>query len=413
MIELMSPAGSYESLAAAIKAGANSVYFGVDKLNMRARSANFGLKDLTKVAKRCKQNKVKSYLTLNTVMYDDDLKLVQKICQRAKKAGVSAIIAADVAVMQYARSIGMEVHLSTQANVSNIEAVRFFSKFADVVVLARELTLEQIRKIVGKIKKEKICGPSGKLVRVELFIHGALCVSMAGKCYMSLASHNFSANRGACMQTCRRTYRVIDEENGKELVIDNKYVMSPKDLCTIRILPQILDAGVEILKIEGRGRSPEYVFTVTRVYRQAMDSYVRGGYNDYTAEKVNQWEKELDTVFNRGFWQGGYYLGQKMGEWSGTFGSKATLEKKYLGKVLNYFGKSKVSEVVLENDNLKVGDKISIVGPTTGVVEVIVSSIWFEDKKVVVAKKGSTVTISVSEKVRKNDKVYLMVERNS
>lgn len=408
-MELMSPAGSYESLAAAIKAGANSVYFGVDKLNMRARSANFQLKDLTKVAKICKPNKVKSYLTLNTVMYDEDLKLVQKICDKAKKAGVSAIIAADVAVMQYARSIGMEVHLSTQANVSNIEAVRFFSKFADVIVLARELKLEQIQKIVDKIKKEKICGPSGKLLRVELFIHGALCVSIAGKCYMSLASHNFSANRGACMQTCRRTYRVIDEENGKELVIDNKYVMSPQDLCTIRILPQILDAGVEILKIEGRGRSPEYVFTVTKVYREAMESYVRG---DYTAKKVSKWEKELETVFNRGFWQGGYYLGQKMGEWSGTFGSKATLEKKYLGKVLNYFQKSKVMELLLENDSLKVGDKVLVIGSTTGVVEVKVEIIWFEDKKGMLAKKGSTVTLSVPEKVRKNDKAYLMVERN-
>ncbi len=409
MVELMSPAGSYETLAAAIKAGAESIYFGVEHLNMRARSANFQLKDLPKIAKICQKNNVKSYLTLNTVMYDEDLSLVHKICDKAKAAKISAIIAHDVAVMTYAKSIGLEVHLSTQANVSNIEAVKFYAQFADVIVLARELTLTQIKKIIIGIKKQKIKGPSGKLVQIELFIHGALCVSIAGKCYMSLASHNFSANRGACVQTCRRAYRVIDEANGQELFLENKYVMSPKDLCTIGVLDQIIKAEVAVLKIEGRARGPEYVYTTTKVYREAIDSVEKG---TYTPKRIKDWTKELETVFNRGFWQGGYYLGNKLGEWSGTYGSKATLEKVYLGKVINYYHKAKVAAVKIENGLLKVGDQILITGPTTGVVKTMVKEMMLEETEIKTAKKMMIVTLPLNNLVRINDKVYVLAAKD-
>jgi len=405
----MSPVGSYEALAAAIKAGCNSVYFGIEQLNMRARAANnFTLEDLKKIIKICKGKKVKTYLTLNTVMYDNDLKLMRSICDHAKKEGISAVIACDVAVMEYAKSIGLEVHLSTQANISNIEAVKFYSQFADMVVLARELTLEQIKDICSLIKKEKIKGPKGKLVEVEIFVHGALCVSISGKCYMSLASYNSSANRGACLQNCRRAYKVIDEQTGEELVIDNKYVMSPKDLCTLGFIDKLLDAGVSVLKIEGRGRSPDYVYAVTGAYREAVDSYKKG---TFSKEKSDKWIKDVEKVFNRGFWHGGYYLGKKLGEWSGTSGSKATVKKILIGKAVNYFSKPKIAEFVLETDNLKVGDNILITGTTTGVVESKVKEIKIDDKKAKSVKKGESFTIPLSEKVRKNDKLFKIIKR--
>ncbi|MBS3115009.1 U32 family peptidase, partial [Candidatus Woesearchaeota archaeon] len=320
-IELMSPVGSYESLAAAIQAKADSIYFGVGELNMRSRAAyNFTVKDLKKIADICKKNNIKSYLTLNVVVYDNEFKAIKKLCDAAKKAKISAVIASDLAVIQYANKIKLPVHISTQANVSNIEAVRFYSRYADVIVLARELTLEQIRNIAKEIKKQNMRGPNKQLVKIELFIHGAMCVSISGKCQMSLALYNEPANRGKCLQACRRAYRVIDEETGDELVIDNKYVMSPKDLCTIGFIDKLIEAGVSVFKIEGRGRSPEYVYTVTKVYKEAVESYFNGS---YTKTKIKHWTSELEKVFNRGFWQGGYYLGKKLGEWSGTYGSKA------------------------------------------------------------------------------------------
>lgn len=432
-IEIMAPAGSYEALQAAIKAGANSIYFGVGELNMRARSASFGLEDLSKVISICKENNVRSYLTLNTVMYDEDLDIMKKICYEAKLAGVSAVIASDLAVIQYANSIGLEIHISTQTNVSNIEAVKFFAKYADVIVLARELSLEQVKKICDKINDENLVGPSGELVRIELFAHGALCVSVSGKCYMSLAQYNFSANRGACLQACRRSYRVTDDETGDELRVENKFIMSPKDLCTIKFLDKILDAGVSVLKIEGRGRAPEYVYTTTKVYREAADAYLAGGFDVNYEErekkeikaKVDNWVKELESVFNRGFWHGGYYLGKKLGEWAGLYGSKATKEKVHLGYVKNYFQKVDVAEICLEANEIKVGDELVIIGPTTGVVkaevkelklsegDVGVEMVNVEEAKGVNSKKDVCVTIPISEKVRANDKVYLWVDRES
>ena len=319
-VEIMAPSGSYESLIAAIKAGAGSVYFGVGKLNMRSKSSNFEFDDLKKVAKICKEHNVKSYLALNTVMYDEDIDSIKKICNTAKEAGITAIIASDVSVIKYCNKIRMEVHISTQLNVSNIEAVKFYSQFADVIVLARELTLKKIKHIAKEIKKQKIKGPSGNLVKIELFVHGALCVSIAGKCYMSLALHNKSANRGECLQVCRGSYKVTDQETGNELVVDNNYVMSPKDLCTITVLDKILDSGASILKIEGRGRSPDYVYKTTKAYKEAVDACLKG---KYTKEKIELWLNELQLVYNRGFWHGGYYLGNKLGEWCNCYGSKA------------------------------------------------------------------------------------------
>src|SRR3989344_8296374 len=327
-IELMSTVGNYESLIAAINSGADSIYFGVEQLNMRAKSANnFTIKDIDKITKICKENKIECFLTLNTIMYNHDLNLMKKICNKAKKSNVNAIIASDVSAMMYANSIGLNVHCSTQTNVSNIESVKFYSKFVDVIVLARELTLMQTKDICNKIKKQNIKGPSGNPIRIEIFAHGALCVAISGKCYMSLAVYNASANRGACLQNCRRSYRVIDEETGDELVVNNKYVMSPKDLCTIGFIDKILDSGVSILKIEGRGRPPEYVYTVVKCYKEAIDSYYNKTYNQ---EKIDKWTKELESVFNRGFWHGGYYLGKKLGEWSGSYGSKAKKEKSFI-----------------------------------------------------------------------------------
>ena len=405
-VEIMAPAGSFESLNAAIKAGADSIYFGAGKLNMRSRSANFRLEDLEKVADICKENNVKAYLALNTIMYDDDIKLMRRVCDKAKKSGINAVIVSDIAAMAYARSIGLEVHTSTQLNISNIEAIRFFSKYANAMVLARELSLRQIEHICMQIKKEKITGHNGNLLKIELFCHGALCVSIAGKCYMSLATYNMPANRGECLQNCRRAYRVIDEETGNELVLENKYVMSPKDLCTIGFLDKIADAGVSILKIEGRARSAEYVYTVTKAYKEALESIKAGS---YTKDKIKQWTKNLESVYNRGFWHGGYYLGKKLGEWSNAYGSKATAEKQYIGKVCNYFNKAGVAEIFLEAGALKQYDDVLITGPTTGIVQAKAEIILKDDKRVSIAQKKEHITLKIPEKARKNDKVYVIM----
>ncbi|MBT3450669.1 U32 family peptidase [archaeon] len=410
-IEIMAPAGSYESLAAAIKAGTNSIYFGVGDLNMRSRSANFELDDLEKVAQICKENNVKSYLTLNTVVYDNELELIKQLCDRAKQTGITAVIASDISVIEYAHSIELEVHISTQANVSNFEAIKFYSKYADVIVLARELKIEQIKEICEKIKSENICGPKNNLIEIEIFVHGALCVSISGKCYMSLAQYNFSANRGACLQACRRSYLVTDEETGDELIVDNKFIMSPKDLCTIKFLDKIIDSGVSVLKIEGRGRSPDYVYTTVKSYREATDACLTYKFNE---EKINNWVKQLEEVFNRGFWHGGYYLGNKLGEWCDCYGSKATKQKKQLGTVKNYFSKVNVMEIEIEANEIVKGDEIVVIGPTTGVVkekvEIIRNSL--DNKNIESAEKGMKITIPINEKVRMNDKVYLWVNRN-
>lgn len=407
----MAPAGSYESLMAAINAGADSVYFGVEQLNMRACSANnFNLDDLKKIVSICKKNNVRSYLTLNTVLYDHDMSLMKNLCKAAKDAKIDAVIVSDMAVIQCAKSLGLKIHISTQVNISNIESVKFYAQFSDVVVLARELTLKQIKSICEEIKKNEIIGPSGELVKVEIFAHGALCVAISGKCYMSLATYNASANRGACLQNCRRAYRVIDEETGDELVIDNKYVMSPKDLCTIGFIDKILDAGVSVLKIEGRGRKEDYVHVVIKSYREAIDSYIAGTYNQ---EKIEKWIKDLESVYNRGFWQGGYYLGKKLGEWSGYYGSQATKEKLLVGKVKNYFVKPHVALFTLSGGTLKEGDEILVTGPTTGVIESCVSSIYKDKKKILSASKGTDVTVPISTKVRAGDKLYILTKRTN
>ena len=406
-LEIMSPAGNFECLASAIKAGANSVYFGVEQLNMRARAANnFTLADLGEIVKICSEKNVKTYLTLNTIMYDHDIILMKKICDAAKKEGVSAVIASDISAISYANSIGLEVHISTQQNVSNMEAVRFYAKFADVIVLARELTLSQVKKICDDIKKENIKGPNGELVRIELFAHGALCVAVSGKCYMSLGTYNASANRGACLQNCRRSYKVTDNETGDELVIDNEYVMSPSDLCTIGFIDKLIDAGVKVFKLEGRGRSADYVYTVTKCYRDAADSVLEG---NYTEEKIKGWTKKLESVYNRGFWHGGYYLGKKLGEWSGTYGSKATKEKVFVGIAKHYFPKTGIGEFHIQSEMIKTGDEILITGNTTGVIEGKVESMFVNDKpNIEIAKQGDVITFKVSERVRENDKLYVV-----
>ena len=408
-IEVMAPAGSFESLAAAVRAGADSVYFGVGKLNMRSRATvNFQISDLPKIVRLCKKANVKTYLTLNIVAYDEELIYVKEICDAARAAGVDAVIASDIAVISYAESIGLPIHISVQANVCNIQSVRFFAKYADVIVLARELTLTQIEKIVNTIKDENITGPGGELIRIEIFAHGALCVSVSGKCYMSLAAYNSSANRGACYQNCRRRYRVIDEETGEELLIDNKYVMSPKDICTIEFLDRILESGVEILKLEGRGRSADYVQTVTEVYRQAVDAWLA---DEYTGDKIAGWYERLEGVFNRGFWRGGYYLGEPLGEWCGTGGSQAKLHKLQIGRVNKYFNKIKVAELSIEADDLAVGQELLITGPTTGAVRFEVSEIRLAGEKVYSVPKGSVVSVPCPEKVRKNDIIFILTKR--
>ena len=405
-IEIMAPAGSWQSLQAAIQGGANSVYFGIEQLNMRAKSSNnFTLKDLVEIAELCNKNNIKTYITLNTIIYDHDLILMKKIVDTAKQTGITAIIASDQAVISYAASINMEVHISTQTNITNIEAIRFFAQFAEVVILSRELSLLQIKEITKEIEKRQIKGPSGNLVQVEIFVHGALCMAVSGKCYMSLHTTNSSANRGACIQNCRKTYTVTDKEDGHQFDIDNEYIMSPKDLCTMGFLDQVLDSGINILKIEGRGRSPEYVKTTTQSYREAADAYLQGTYNK---EKVKEWIKKLETVYNRGFWDG-YYLGQKLGEWTRIHGSKASKKKIYLGKAKNYFTKIQVAEFDLETQQLKEGDNILIAGRRTGIIETVAGEIRLNDKQVKSVKKGDNFSMKLDHTVRPSDKLYKIV----
>jgi len=406
-IELMAPAGSFESMMAAIKAGCNSVYFGVEQLNMRARSSNnFTLEDLKEIARIGKENNVKTYLTLNTILYDHDIKLMKNIVDAVKENGITAIIAADHAVMNYAKKIGVELHISTQANISNIDTIEFYANFADVVVMARELSLMQVADITREIKRRNVTGPSGKLVEVEIFAHGALCMAVSGKCYMSLHSHYASANRGACIQNCRRSYVVTDKDEGIEFEVDNEYIMSAKDLSTIGFLDQILDAGVSVLKLEGRGRSADYVYTVTKCYREAIDAYQNGS---YSRENVANWEARLATVFNRGFWDG-YYLGRKMGEWNDVYGSKATKRKIYIGKGIKFFEKASVAEFKLETHSLSVGDEIMVTGPTTGYIEAKVSEIRINNQPVEKVNRGEQFSIHLSEKIRPSDKLYKVVD---
>ena len=406
-VEIMSPVGSYESLMAAIQGGAGSVYFGIEQLNMRAKSSNnFTLNDLVKISNICKENNIRSYITLNTIIYDDELPLMKSIVDAAKANDITAIIASDISVIQYAGSVGMEVHISTQTNITNIEAVKYYSQFADVMVFARELNLGQVAAITKEIEEQQIKGPSGKLVQVEVFVHGALCMAVSGKCYLSLDNFNYSANRGECLQPCRREYIVKDLDNEIELEIDNKYIMSPKDLNTIGFLDKILKAGVRILKIEGRGRSPEYVKTVTACYKEAVQSYFNGNYNK---ENIEKWNKKLKTVYNRGFWDG-YYLGQKLGEWTKKYGSQATKRKIYIGKITNYYTKIKVAEVKIETHSLSVGDEIKILGPTTGVYEDTVKEIRVDLKNVEKTIKGEICSIPVKDLVRRSDKLYKVVE---
>lgn len=399
--------GSYESLTAAIQGGADSVYFGIGKLNMRSRSSrNFTLDDLEKISGICREHGIRSYITLNTIIYDQELNEMKQIVDAAKVNGITAIIASDLSVIQYARSQNVEVHMSTQTNITNIEAVKFWANFADVMVTARELTLKQVAEITGQIEAEQIKGPSGRLVEIEIFAHGALCMAVSGKCYLSLDNMNFSANRGACLQVCRRGYKVTDLDGEFELEIDNEYIMSPKDLKTIDFLDRILKAGVRVLKIEGRGRQADYVKTVCRVYREAVDSFFEG---KFTRENLDRWNRELATVYNRGFWDG-YYLGQKMGEWTEQYGSVATKRKEYVGKVTNYFAKIGVAEIRMETKELAVGDEIQITGPTTGVYEDVVPEIRVDEQNVEKTVKGDVCSIPVKNVVRRMDKVFRVFE---
>ncbi len=406
-IEIMAPAGSWESLAAAIKAGANSVYFGIENLNMRSRSSsNFTTEDLRKIVAICQENNVNSYLTVNTIIYDEDISLMREIIDTAKEVNVTAIIASDVAAMMYASSIGVEVHLSVQTNITNVESLKFYAQFADVVVLARELNLKQVAEIHKAIVEQQIKGKNGELIRIEMFCHGALCMAVSGKCYLSLHEKNLSANRGECNQICRRGYIVEDKESEIELEIDNEYIMSPKDLKTISFLDEMIEAGVRVFKIEGRARGPEYVKTVVECYNESVDAVLN---NEFTDDKVEQWNKRLSKVFNRGFWNG-YYLGQRLGEWSRNYGSEATHRKVYVGRVTNYYNKIGVAEILLETQNLKVGDEILITGETTGAYEDIVEELRFELKPIQEVKKGDLFSLKTDELVRRNDKVYKIVE---
>ena len=413
--EIMAPVGSRESLAAAIHAGADSIYFGIENLNMRARSANtFSIDDLREIAATCDEHRVKSYLTVNTIIYDEDIALMRTIVDAAHEAGISAVIAADVAVLDYCNRIGQEVHLSTQLNISNAEALKFYARFADVVVLARELNLKQVAAIYKTIQEEQICGPKGELIRIEMFCHGALCMAVSGKCYLSLHELGASANRGACMQVCRRgyevrrdeepTYLLNDKESTIELEVDNKYVMSPKDLKTIRFMDEMMEAGVRVFKIEGRARGPEYVKTVVECYREAIDSYLDG---TLTEEKKDEWDERLRTVFNRGFWNG-YYLGQRLGEWTRHYGSNATERKIYAGKGIRYFSNIGVAEFLVEAAELHVGDKLLITGHTTGAMYVTLDEARVNLKPVDIVKKGAHVSFKVPDRIRPNDKLYIM-----
>lgn len=404
-LEIMAPAGSYEALQAAIKAGANSIYFGVEQLNMRARSSNnFTLDDLREIAEICTKNNMKSYITMNTVMYDHDMNLMRSIVDAAKESGISAIIASDHSVMNYAKRIGFPIHISTQANISNIETVEFYSVYADVMVMARELSLKQVADITREIKKRDIRGPGGELVRIEVFAHGALCMAVSGKCYLSLHSDFASANRGACVQNCRREYSVKDD-SGNELKIDNEYIMSAADLCTIDFMDKVVEAGVSVFKIEGRGRAADYVYTTTKCYRDAADSIVEGTYGP---EKFVPWKEDLEKVYNRGFWDG-YYLGRKMGEWSDVHGSKATTKKIFLGRGVKYFNKINVVEFAMETHSLEAGDEIMITGPTTGIVTTKVEEMRVEDQKVDKVKKGDNFSMMIKETIRPSDKLYKIV----
>lgn len=402
-IELLAPVGSFENLHAAIEAGADAVYFGVEQLNMRAKSINsFSLKDLSVIKAICNKHNIKTYITLNTVMYGHDMQLLKTILKEVKKQNIDAVIAADFAVMEYCRQLKIPVHVSTQANVSNIESVRFFASFSDVVVLARELTLKQVKEITDEILRKKIKGISGKLMQVEVFIHGALCMAISGKCYLSLHSQNSSANRGACVQNCRHKYKVTDLETNEELLIDNEYIMSPKDLCTIDILDQVINTGVTLLKIEGRGKGPEYVYTVTKVYREALKAIQVG---TYSQEKVAEWKNELDKVYNRGFWEG-YYLGKQLGEWTTNPGSAATEKKLYVGKGKKYYSKIKVAEFILESGNLKIGDTIMITSPDFGIIKEKIDSLMVNGLAADKAEKGDLLTLACAKKISPKDKLY-------
>ncbi len=407
--EIMAPVGSYESLMAAIGGGADSVYFGIEGLNMRARSSNnFTTDDLRRIADICREHGIKSYLTVNTVIYGEDIPLLHGIIDAAKAAGVSAVIASDVAAMSYARSVGQEVHLSTQLNISNAEALKFYARFADVAVLARELNLRQVAEIHRRIVDEHITGPGGEPVRIEMFAHGALCMAVSGKCYLSLHEMNASANRGACMQICRRGYTVRDRESGMELDIENQYIMSPKDLKTIHFINKMMDAGVRVFKIEGRARGPEYVRTVTECYKEAVRAYCDGTYGE---EKIALWDERLRSVFNRGFWDG-YYLGQRLGEWSSKYGSAATRRKVYVAKGIKYFSGIGVAEFEMESGELNVGDEILITGPTTGALMQTTDEIRVDLKAVEKTVKGERFSIKVPEKIRPSDRLYKMVPNN-
>ncbi|KAF5066293.1 Peptidase family U32 [anaerobic digester metagenome] len=406
-IEIMAPAGNFEALMAAIQGGANSVYFGVGHLNMRAKSTvNFTVNDLAEIVRVCKEHGVKSYLTVNTVLYDHDLEPMHRTIDEAAKAGITAVIASDQAAIFYAREKGVEVHLSTQLNISNTQSLKFYSQWADVAVLARELTLEQVSVIYNNIEQQNIVGPAGEKIKLEMFAHGALCMAVSGKCYMSLHEANSSANRGACLQICRRSYTVTDNETGDQLEIDNEYIMSPKDLCTIGFLNKMIDAGVRVLKLEGRARSPEYVKTVTQCYSEAVQAIEDGTYGE---EKINAWMERLSTVFNRGFWNG-YYLGQRLGEWSHHYGSVATERKVYCGKITNYFTKIGVAEILVEATELHKGDKLLITGPTTGVVEYTVDDVRVDDQSVDTVNKGIRCSIASETLLRRSDKVYRIIK---
>lgn len=402
----MAPVGSYESLAAAIQGGADSIYFGIEGLNMRARSANnFTTEDLRKISSICKEHNVKTYLTVNTVIYGEDLSLMREIIDAAKEAEITAIIAADVAPMSYANSIGQEIHLSTQLNISNVEALKFYAHFADVVVLARELNMEQVHDIYKQIVEQHITGPKGELIRIEMFAHGALCMAVSGKCYLSLHEQNSSANRGACTQICRRGYTVKDKDSSVELDVDNQYIMSPKDLKTIHFMNKMMDAGVRVFKLEGRARGPEYVRTVTECYKEAVQAYCEG---TFTEEKIEDWNERLSTVFNRGFWDG-YYLGQRLGEWTSKYGSSATKKKVYIAKAIKHFNEIGVAEFEMESHTLKVGDEILITGPTTGALIQTIEEIRVDLKPVEETVKGERFSLVVKEKIRPSDRMYKLV----
>ena len=408
-INLMAPVGSFESLQAAIQGGADSIYFGIDKLNMRARSSiNFNRNDLKKIVSVCQENGIDSYLTLNVVFYDNELSQMKEIVNFAKDSGIKAIIASDQAVISYARSVNMEVHISTQVNISNTEALKYYADFADVIVLARELNLDQVRGIYDNIIHESITGPSGDPIEIEMFVHGALCMSISGKCYLSLHEHNHSANRGDCLQDCRRAYMVREKETDAELEIDNEYIMSPKDLCTIHFLNKMIDAGVRVMKIEGRARPPEYVYTVVSCYNEAVNAIIE---NSYNKGRIAEWKKRLSNVFNRGFWDG-YYLGQRLGEWSDVYGSKSVKRKVYIARGMNYFSKLKVAEFLCEAGKLRVGDEILITGPTTGIIMTTIREIRVNFKQVTETVQGERFSIPVEKVVRHSDRLYKWADSN-